>query len=160
MDWERLQGSFSRTDMRTLIKFIFLLGKNALECYKSLKEGLETHTPSYEAVRRWINSIKNGWEQTDDAPLSGASTDERHVKQVKSVLERTRSSSCTAIATEVGISPASVYHILTNGLGKRKVCAQWILLVLNDDQRAMRVLLVTPTCSIGEMKAMHSSIAF
>jgi uracil DNA glycosylase len=65
------------------------------------------------------------------------------VNQVKFVLEGTRSISCTAIATEVGISPASVYHILTNSLGKRKVCAKWIPHVLNDDQRAMRVLLAT-----------------
>jgi hypothetical protein len=64
-----------------------------------------------------------------------------HVTQVKFVLEGTRSTSCTAMATEVGISPASVYHILTNSLGKRKVCAKWIPHVLNDDQRAMRVLL-------------------
>ena len=49
--------------------------------------------------------------------------------------------SCMAIATEVGISPASVYHILTNSLGKWKVCAQWIPHVLNNDQRVMCVLL-------------------
>jgi hypothetical protein len=47
---------------------------------------------------------------------------------------------CTAIATEDGISPASVYCILTNRLGKRKVCAKWIPHVLNNDQRAIRVL--------------------
>jgi uracil DNA glycosylase len=63
------------------------------------------------------------------------------VNQVKLVLEGTRSISCTAIATEVGISAASVYHILTNSLGKRKVCANWIPHMLNDDQRAMHVLL-------------------
>jgi hypothetical protein len=43
----------------------------------------------------------------------------------------------------VRISPASVYHILTNSLGKRKVCAKWIPHMLNDDQRAMRVLLAS-----------------
>jgi hypothetical protein len=63
------------------------------------------------------------------------------VNQVKFVLEGTRSISCTAIATEVGILPASVYRILTNSLGKRKLCAKWIPHVLNDHQRAMRVLL-------------------
>jgi hypothetical protein len=42
--------------------------------------------------------------------------------------------------SEVGISPASVYRILTNSLGKRKVCAKWIPYVLNDNQRAMHVL--------------------
>jgi hypothetical protein len=39
--------------------------------------------------------------------------------------------------------PASVYRILINSFGKRKVCAQWIPHVLNDNQRAMRVLLAT-----------------
>jgi histone-lysine N-methyltransferase SETMAR len=68
-------------------------------------------------------------------------TDERHAKQVKSVIEGTRSISCTAIATEVGISPASVYRIRTNSLRKRKVCAMWIPHMLNDDQRAMCLLL-------------------
>jgi len=45
-------------------------------------------------------------------------TDEHHVEQDKSVLEITHSISCTAIATDVGISPESVLHILTNSLGK------------------------------------------
>ena len=52
MIWERLQGSFSQTDMRTLKKFHVLLGKTALECYKSLKEGLETYTPPCENVHQ------------------------------------------------------------------------------------------------------------
>jgi hypothetical protein len=54
--------------VRKLIKFNVLLGKSALECYKSLKEGSETHAPSYETVRRCVNTIKNGREQTDDVP--------------------------------------------------------------------------------------------
>ena len=33
------------------------LGKSALECYKSLKEGLRTHMPSHETVCRWVNAI-------------------------------------------------------------------------------------------------------
>ena len=39
VDQERLHGSFSWTDVRTLIKFHVLLDKSALESYKSLKEG-------------------------------------------------------------------------------------------------------------------------
>ena len=68
---------------------------------------------------------------------------ERHVKQVKSLLQDAHNISCTVIATEVRISPASVYCILTNSLGKRKVCAKWIPHMLNDDQRVIRVLLAT-----------------
>jgi len=48
VDQERLQGSFSRTDMRTLIKFHVLWGKSAPR--EESKEGLGTHAPSYKTV--------------------------------------------------------------------------------------------------------------
>ena len=54
VDGKRFQGSFSRTDVRTLIKFLVLLGKSALECRKLLKKGIGTRDPSYETVRRWV----------------------------------------------------------------------------------------------------------
>jgi transposase len=123
MDRERLHGSFSWTDVTTLIRFNVCLGKSAVECYKLLKEGLGTCAPSYETVRLWAKAIKNGREETRDAPHGKAPTsarDKRHVEQVKSVLEHTHSISCTATVTEIGITPASVYHILTNSSEKQK----------------------------------------
>jgi hypothetical protein len=77
-------------NMRTLIKFHMLLGKSALECYRSLKEGFGTHASSCETDCWWVNAIKNGREETDDASHSSAPTsvtDECHMEQVKSVLE-------------------------------------------------------------------------
>jgi len=96
-------------DVGTLIKFHILLSKSALECYKLLKEGLGPH----ESVCRRVNSIKNGREESDDAPYSGTPTlvtDEFHTEQVKSVHEHMHSISCKGIAIEDGIFPASVYH--------------------------------------------------
>jgi hypothetical protein len=57
IDQEGLQESYLQKDMRTLMKFHVLLGKSALDCYKSLKEGLGTHVPSYETVCWWVNAI-------------------------------------------------------------------------------------------------------
>jgi len=82
------------------------------------------------------------------------------MEQLKSVLEHTHSIICMAIAMEVRISPANVYHILTNSLGKQKVYAKWILQVLYDDQRTMCVVLATVHLQHGEMKAVFSSITF
>jgi len=69
-----------------------------------------------------VNTIKNGREETDDAPHSGTPTsvtDEFHVEQVKPVLECTCSTSYTGIAKEDVTSPASIYLTLTNSLGKQ-----------------------------------------
>jgi hypothetical protein len=68
-----------------------------------------------------MNATKNGQEKTDYAYHSGAPTtvtDECHMEQVESVLEHTYSISCMTNATDVRISPASVYGILTTSLGK------------------------------------------
>jgi len=97
-----------------------------------LKEGLGTHASSYETVCQWVNAFGNGWEETDSASRSGAPaslTDERHMEQVKSVLE------CTVVATEVRISSKCLLYPHQQ-LRETKF-------VLSDDQRAMCVFLST-----------------
>jgi hypothetical protein len=47
---------------------------------------------------------------------------ESHMEQVKSVLEYVYSISCMAVATEVWISPASVYHILPTAWVNQGLC--------------------------------------
>jgi hypothetical protein len=78
---------------------------------------------------------------------------------MKFVVERIGNISCTAIATEVGISPASVYHIITNSLGKGKVRTKWIPHVLDNEQRATLFASLS-ICSVGDLKATNSSTAF
>jgi len=88
-----------------------------------------------------MNAIKKGREEIDDAPRKGAPTsakDERHMEQVKSVLERMRSISCKAIATVVRISWASVQRILTNSQEKETFVQSGF-----EDQRAIHFLLAT-----------------
>jgi len=63
------------------------------------------------------------------------------MEEVKYVLEHMCFISCVAFATEVGISPASVYCILANSLGR--FSTKWISHMLNNDQRAMHILAIT-----------------
>jgi hypothetical protein len=95
-------------------------------------EGLGPH----ETVCRWVNSITNGLEETDDAPHNGTPTsvtDEFYMEQVKPVLECTCSTSYTGIAKEDVTSPASIYLTLINSLEKQTVCEKWIPHMLNND---------------------------
>jgi hypothetical protein len=73
LDWEILLWADMHTLINTFTQRVFL-GKGALECYKSLKEGLGKHASLYETVCPSVNSIKNGWEETDDAHRSGVPT--------------------------------------------------------------------------------------
>jgi hypothetical protein len=85
-------------------------------------------------------------KETDDTPRSTATTvamGECHMEQVKPVIERKGNISCRAVTTEAGISPASVYHILTNSLGKGNICTMRIEHMLDNDQRTTCVLITT-----------------
>jgi hypothetical protein len=82
------------------------------------------------------------------------------MEQVKSDFEHMHSISCTAVAAEVRISPASFYHIFTNSLGKQKVCVLWIPQLVNNEKEPCMFFLPPPICSFAEMKAMHLLIAF
>jgi len=63
-------------------------------------------------------------------------TDEHHMEQVKSDFDYTNSFHARQLLQKL-------QSLLTNSLGKQKVCAKWILRVLNSDRRAIRVLLAT-----------------
>jgi len=76
-------------------------------------------------------------EKTDDAPHSAATTvamDEHHKWNL--LLHVSVIFHAPQLLLEIGISPASVYHILTNSLGKGKVRTNWIPHVLDNEQRA------------------------
>jgi len=79
----KIKGSFLWADIITLIKFYVVLDKRPTECYRSLTKGLGTHSPSQETVCPWVNDIKNGWAETDNAPHCAAPTstmDEHHAE--------------------------------------------------------------------------------
>ena len=65
-------------------------------------------------------------KDTPCGDILATSTDERHVECVHAMLKEDQSMICTVTAAKVGISTASVFHILIKQLGKGKVCAKQI----------------------------------
>ena len=107
-----------------------------------------------------MNATKNGQEKTDDAPHSGARTtvtDKCHMEQVESVLEHMHSISCMTVATEVRISPASAYGILTTSLHNEKFVQGGVHICSTMTKQPCMFFLPQPTYNIREM---HSSVAF
>ena len=139
-----MQESFSRSDIRTVIKFHVLLGHSAPEIHHLLLEVLEDCAPSVQTVRKWIAAVKEGRHDMEDLPRSGrpeSACDVTNVERVQSQLMKDRRQSCEQIAHETGLSNASVHKILTDKLGKKKVFAKWVPHLLTDHQRATRLQL-------------------
>lgn len=137
--------SFSREEVRTVIKFSVLLGKAATATHAKLAQVLgEESAPGLSTVKRWAVKFREGEAEVSDAPRSGrprtATTDD-NVALVQGLLAEDRRLTVQEISLEVGISEGNFWDILNNKLQKRKKCAGWVPHFLTDEQKACRITL-------------------
>ena len=131
------QQSFSKSDVRQLIKFHVHLNMSPVKTHATLQEGLEGSCPSYETVQKWHKIFSGGSVNVEDAARSGCpstATDDDHVTHVSVLLKEDRRLSCEELAQQVGISSSSVHLIFTEKLHKCKIAAKWISHLLTEEQ--------------------------
>ena len=129
MDPAGVSGTVTVEDQRSYIKIETLRGKNPTEIHRALSEVCGELTVDRSTVSRWVHRFRVGRMSIDDDPRPGrprTSTDERSVKLVTDALEKDRRATCEELSEATGISPTSVYRILTDDLKKRKICARWV----------------------------------
>jgi len=108
------------------IKIETLRGKNPTEIYSVLREVCGEQTVDCSTASRWDTFFREGRVTINDDHRPGrakTSTDERSVKLVADFLAQDRRATCENISQASRISPTSDFHILTNNLQKRNICA-------------------------------------
>lgn len=146
MESARNSGTVSIEEQRAYIKIETLRGKNPTEIHSALSDVCGELTVDRSTVSRWSNRFRGGRVNIHDDPRPGrpkTSTDERNVKRVADALEQDRRATCEELSEVTGISPASVYRILTNDLKKRKISARWVPHNLVDEQKQKRLHIAT-----------------
>ena len=137
-----MQATFSRFDIRTVIKFFCLLGKEPPEVHGSLVEALGAFAPSIQTVRKWVAAIKEGREDVQDEQRSGrpvSASNAENVEKTEQAVAVDRRRTCEDLAEDVGVSVGTMHHILTDVLQKTKVFSKWVPHLLSDKQKAARV---------------------
>ena len=97
---------------------------------------------SFTTVKRWAKLFREGRETTEDRPRTGRPLSAVCEELVSYVREFLRDDPCCSIeeisrCTEV--SMGSIYRILKEHLGVRKVCARWVPYYLSEAQKVRRV---------------------
>lgn len=108
--------SFTKEDIRTVMKFQFLQGKTPPEMSRGLQQVFNESAPSDRAVRRWFEHFEDGRVSVEDGPRSGrpsTATSEDIVKKVEELLMRDRRQTCEELANDADVSIGSVYTIFT-----------------------------------------------
>lgn len=129
-------------EQRANIKFCFKLGKTFTETFELLKQVYGVDCLSRGRVHEWFNRFKNGREDLNDDEHVGQSkfviTDDA-IKTVRDFIKMQPKSSLKLMEMELNISKTSIYRILTEHLGLRKVCSRFIPHTLTDDQKVLRI---------------------
>lgn len=142
MDRLAAQQSFSRYDIRVIIKFLALSAKRPPEIHQMLQDSLGESAPSIQTVRKWVANLEGGRNELEDEQRSGrprTSNTENNAQLVKEVVEEDKRRTCEDIADITNIPHSTVHRILVDVLQKKKVFAKWVPHLLTEAQKQDRV---------------------
>jgi len=127
----------SLSEERPVVKFCFLLDKNATETVVILNTPYKDDAMGKTQVYEWFSRFKNGDTLIEDKPRFGrpstSRTDENVVK-VKEIVLADRRQTIDQISEISGLYWSSVQRILTEDLTTKIIAAKFVLRVLTDTQ--------------------------
>ncbi|GFS26636.1 cytospin-A [Elysia marginata] len=149
--WSKMAGiiesspaypNFSRYDIRVIIKFSVILGKDASCIHKDLVTVLGENAPSIQTVRKWVKAVSEGRDDMKDEPRPGrpvTASGDANISKVLVSLSDDRRKTCEKISRETSMSRTSVFRVLTNRLNKNKKFSKWVPHLLTGEQKESRV---------------------
>lgn len=137
-----LKKKMEKKEFRVLIKYCFLKGKNTVEAKKWLDQEFPGSAPGKSTIIDWYAKFKRGEMSTEDGERSGRPNEavvDENIKKIHKIVLADRRLKLSEIAEIVKISKGSVFTILHEHLGMRKLCAKWVPRKLTIDQKQQRV---------------------
>lgn len=133
-------------------------GINATQIHRQLEESSCLNVPPKRTIQHWCQSFREeNKENLSDAPRSGrpsTETTEDNVEILKNLIEDQPKQSLRQLSKETGLSKDTVHRILTDHLGKRKVCSVWVPHKLSERNKEDRVLCATELINFIESNSI------
>ena len=111
--------------------------------FKILEIAFGNNVMNKTAVFKWYNRFEQGHSSIIDEPQPGRPTSisTQHVDIVKELLDIDRRITICEITDRTEYSYGTVFNIIHNELGMRRICARWIQHMLDDNQMRQRAEL-------------------
>lgn len=129
-------------EQRANIKFCFKLGKTFTETHQMMKQVYGDDCLSRSRVHEWFKRFQEGREDLEDDERSGRpreTVNEENTEIVRQFIKKEPKSSLKYMESELHISAASIYRILTENLSLRKVCARFVPHTLKQHEKDLRI---------------------
>jgi len=129
-------------EQRANIKFCVKLDKTFTETYGLMKKVYGKDCLSRTQVYDWFHQFQNGREDIEDQHRSGrpkSGRSEENVEKIRLAIAKCSKISVKTLEENLSIPGTTIFRILTENLGYRKICARFVPHKLTDDQKLQRV---------------------
>ena len=142
-------------------KFCVKAGKSAVKTIELINKAYGSPAMSRANVHRWYARFQDGREDVKGDARSGrpstARTDE-NVESVRPLLTEDRRTTLQMIADRLNIGKETVRRIVTEDLGKSKICARFVPHALTAEQKQERVVYYQDLLLMGQDKRFWENI--
>ena len=135
------------------IKFCVKAGKSAVETIELINKAYGSAAMCHANVYWWYARFRDRREDVKDDARSGrpltARTDE-NMESVRHLLTENHLTTLQMIADHLNIGKETVRRIVTEDLGKRKICARFVSHALTTEQKQERVVYCKDLLLMGQ----------
>jgi len=148
-------------EQRVAIQFCVKAGKSAVETIELINKDYGSAAMSRAIVYRWYARFRDGREEVKDDARSGRPSTARideNMESVRRLLTEDRLTTLQMIADRLNIGKEAVRWIVTEDLGKRKICARFVPHALTTDQKQERVVYCQDLLLMGQDECFWGNI--
>ena len=141
MDKEALAQSVTDQEQRSFVKIGKLIGWSSGEIHRWLVSGLEGKALGLKTVEYWVTKMNKGRTDIEDTrgrAYRVAPDKDQRIDRIKLCFRETRAWSVAQLSLEVNVPPASLWRILTDELGLKKIMGKFVPHLLSEDQKMAR----------------------
>ncbi|GFR19426.1 histone-lysine N-methyltransferase SETMAR [Trichonephila clavata] len=135
-------NSWSKEEVRAVIRYEWARGVSGTEIHNRLVEVYGPGVMSKQMVRRWCRTFSDGRQQVEDIPRAGrmrTATTDANVGKVDDMIRANRRITIDEVAEELGISHERAQNIIHDILRYRKVSARWVPRQLTSTHQEQRM---------------------
>ena len=129
----------SNTEYRAVIKFFTRKELSATQITKELAGVFDDSASSYRTIAKWVAEFEDPTRVFKDAPRSGrptAAVIDGSIRAVEEVVVRDRHISVQCAADELSVSKTSLYEIVSDYLGMKKILTRSVSKLFTSFQHA------------------------
>jgi len=138
--------NMDKFEKRSVIKYLFLKGISDKAIHDDMLATLSDNAPAYSVLKSWLAEFKRRRNNVEDEHRAGRPKDAGSIENVQVVNDTLKEDihlTIRHIAETTDIRAITVYPIVSDYMGMKKVSTRWVPRILTDEQKQNRVDVCT-----------------